>query len=811
MIHINQKQSIVKIFIFSVSLFVACLAKATEVLEVLPVTRSVLLVHFDDGYVQHHQAGQKKTDDKVFIIPVDERQLMIPQHYLVSSPDDKAYFLPQVPLEISRKSKGTDFAWICNTYKNGCINTEPDRAKEHWVYIFLPAPLQTGKKYEVNLAGLGKGIFSFVYDEMRLHSEAIHVNNLGYATAATQKFGYFYLWLGSKGSLESSGFNHKPFFLMDSLTRKIVFTGTIRFRKSRTNVETARSKETPGDNFSGADVCECDFSAFNQPGNYYLVIPGAGRSYPFKIAADAFREPYFWVMKGLFQNRSGIALQAPFTDKPRPAPHHPLLTPGFAGRLKYTSTRYFDLIHFDQTPADKPTIERGYKGTLNTFGWYQDAGDWDSYYVHSHVPAYLLFLYEAGRNKFLDNELQIPESGNGIPDLLDEAAWLLRFYKRTRDEITNKGYGTGGVAGARVTGDLWGADTQPDGTTQASWQDIGRDWYVSGEDPWMSYKYAAMAAQLAFILKSEGLADPENTNWEQEAVQTYIWAMAHTRSGDEQEKFGVQLLHIRMYAAAALYRLTGFSAYHEDFKKLAARFLNGELNPEYPDPVFSAWIYTLLPVNRTADTKLLAHLTIAITRSADKTLLEPARARACRWGGDFTTSMMVGQATTPMVGMGIYAWLVNKNQHPGKAAGYLAALHTTADYFLGCNPLNTTWISGIGEKHPVGIFHLDWWYSGQPGVIKGIVPYGPAIVIDTIGTIGPWNHNFAYRDLAHVPSVFPENINEWPGHERWFDQRNAPFTCEFTIHQNAVIAAFVYGFLTQDKTVKKIYPVAGRQ
>jgi hypothetical protein len=48
--------------------------------------------------------------------------------------------------------------------------------------------------------------------------------------------------------------------------------------------------------------------------------------------------------------------------------------------------------------------------------------------------------------------------------------------------------------------------------------------------------------------------------------------------------------------------------------------------------------------------------------------------------------------------------------------------------------------------------------------------------------------------------IYPASITQWPGHERWFDQRISPLSCEFTIHQNTAIAAFVYGFLTEGTT-----------
>ena len=52
----------------------------------------------------------------------------------------------------------------------------------------------------------------------------------------------------------------------------------------------------------------------------------------------------------------------------------------------------------------------------DTWGWYQDAGDWDSYETHLRVAQELLLAYEMRRRNFRDGELNIPESGNGVPD-----------------------------------------------------------------------------------------------------------------------------------------------------------------------------------------------------------------------------------------------------------------------------------------------------------------------------------------------------------------------------------------------------------
>ena len=85
------------------------------------------------------------------------------------------------------------------------------------------------------------------------------------------------------------------------------------------------------------------------------------------------------------------------------------------------------------------------------------------------------------------------------------------------------------------------------------------------------------------------------------------------------------------------------------------------------------------------------------------------------------------------------------------------------------------------------VFHLDAWCNGKGRVHPGIVPYGPWKKERDTG-VGPWDKEWPNPTL-HPP------INEWPGNERWFENRNAPMTAEFTIHQNIVYTAAAFGWL----------------
>src|SRR5690606_10249890 len=62
-------------------------------------------------------------------------------------------------------------------------------------------------------------------------------------------------------------------------------------------------------------------------------------------------------------------------------------------------------------------------------GGHHDAGDFDIRPYHVLVGQYLLRAVELGGDKLRDDELNIPESGNGIPDLLDEALYNLAAWQ----------------------------------------------------------------------------------------------------------------------------------------------------------------------------------------------------------------------------------------------------------------------------------------------------------------------------------------------------------------------------------------------
>jgi len=781
----------------------APVVSASDIVEVLPLTDQILLVHFDDGNVIYHKLGESRNSDVLVSDPLNLADAMAAASYTLSSTDDINYTAVKNPSQVGRKSKGTDYLM------QGPRTT--GRADEHWVYLHLPSKMQTGKNYTLSTGTLAKNgnSFTFTYNEKNLRSEAVKVNQAGYIPSAKTKMGYVYHWMGDKGGLQLTAYAGKDFWITDYTSGEVKFTGQLTFRAAADNPETGQA-ETPNYNFLNAEVYECDFSDFSTPGKYRLAVEGIGCSFPFEIKEDIYRASFKTTARGLYHNRSGIELTTEFTEHRRPAPHNPNLTPGFQNRLRYSTTRSCDTeSDGGNASAIRALVGSGDKGLINTWGWYQDAGDWDGYPTHLRIPVLLLLAYEMAPEKFTDGELNIPGKNNGIPDILDEARWLIEYLHRTRHAIMDAGYGTGGVSG-RVCGDYWGDDVPDSSSPNGSWGDVRRTWYVFGEDPMNTYMYAGLASHYAYLLSLSNKTCPTGINWLQEATLAYNWAKENTREGDENAPHAVTSLNdARMYAAANLYKLTGKNEYHARFIKDSENIGSGtELIDESTDTRFGVYSYLLL--NKIDNTRTVAgaveRFKGATTATANIMVNGAAERRSCRWGGHFYMPMLVGQATTPWVIDGLMDYYINNKETS------LTNVITTLDYFMGINPLNHIWFTGETEdianperRHVRGAFHLDSWYNIDKAdrEVPGFAPYGPWRQEINISAGGGWWTNeypyaSAYPPIKNEFLPLDNSSTAWPGHELWFDYRYSPSSGENTVHQNTVHWAIATGLLCAD-------------
>lgn len=720
------------------------------------LTDRIILLQYNEGYVQHHQLGEKGQKDLLFRQALDVNKASEPNTFRIYSATDANYQTGEPPVAVARKSKGRAFSSIWPDYPF---------AQEHYIYLRLPYALRRGETYTVNLGGTAtnQSAVTLTFDEFMERSEAVHVNQIGFVPEARLKFGYVYHWLGDGGGLSLDDYEDKAFHLVKTASSDIVFSGQLQKRYDlETSPDEAYNATESATGYYGTDVWECDFSSFNREGEYRLVIEGIGSSFPFKIDPDIYREPFRTTARGLFHHRSGIERTAAHTDWSKPIDHRPGVN-GF--KATYSNWRFMDGRNaFEQLPANSTGIEMP-----EAWGGWMDAGDFDRQNRHMVISNMLLLIYELVPDHFSDGELNIPESGNGIPDIVDEAIWGIDLFRRMKGP-------TGGICGGIEA-------TAHPAAGEASWTDE-LDWYVYAEEPLGSFRYAATAAQLAYLLDREGLND-QGIDWLAEARQAYDWAQQNLRAGDES-----LCRDQRAYAAACLYKYTGEEVFHAQFKAdLVIGSPTDKLRTGDYDQEYAVWTY-LTTSQPTVDIELKALLKTAARNWADYYNLNPAAARACRMGFDFWLPTVVGLgATTPMVLPAIMAYELTDDPV------YLDYIRTTCDYYLGGNPLNMTWVTGLGDRSPQEVLNIDSWFDGIAPVIPGIVPYGMQTPAFDDGAEGVWQSGFLKT------SCYPTDATHWPIHELYFESRYTPITNEYTVAQNIGPAAAAYGYLTAKQAI----------
>lgn len=164
---------------------------------------------------------------------------------------------------------------------------------------------------------------------------------------------------------------------------------------------------------SGETVRVLDFSALTRPGSYRIQVAGMPWSDPFTIRADGYRALNTAALKAFYFNRSALALEPPYAGQwARPAGH--------------PDDRV--LVHPSAASPARPA------GTVlsSPKGWY-DAGDYNKYVVNSGISTYTLLAAFEHFPGFFQQDSGIPESGDGVPDILDEAMWNLEWMLTMQD------------------------------------------------------------------------------------------------------------------------------------------------------------------------------------------------------------------------------------------------------------------------------------------------------------------------------------------------------------------------------------------
>ena len=684
-----------------------------------------------------------------------------PATYSLRSDDDPSYARPVRPTAVSRKAKANLFA-----------RAEARLGLLHNVYLRLPTPLKPGATYAVAFDGLNVDVPSveYVHDPAGTRSEAVHVNQNGFAPCDAVKRAFVSLWSGTGGGLTYG--ESVAFHLVDEATGERVHSGTGPLHWPAGENERMHREA----NHVAADVYRLDFADFDRPGRYRVFVEGVGTSYPFEIGRDVWKRAFTTSVRGVFHHRSGIALGPPYTDYVRPRDHHP--DDGVRVRQS-TATLAGTSMGLGLGGRDSfAALAEGATDELvpQAWGGMHDAGDWDRRAQHLMIPRVYLELYELYPEFVAGLDLNIPESGDGMPDVVDEALWILDFFRRMQ---TSDGGVRGGVESA-----------QHPAAGDTSWTEI-IDVYAYAPDPWASHEYAASAARAARVLAE--IAPERAAEYGESAGKAWDWAEqrypAMVEDAQERGRLG-EARDARNLAALELYRLTGEPAYHDAFLEDSvltdADRAMGEQSQR--DALFA---YATMR-DGLGDAQLRDLARRAVIADADATV-EFSKGNAF----SFATP---GRDRPPF--LGFYSGpvdagaLVRGHRLTGEDRYRDAALAAT-QFALGANPDNLSYTTGLGTRQPQWVLHEDSFKTGQPPP-AGITVYGP---FDFLADFARDRQNSWWfgtlNGFADLRKMTPDFF-DWPVLESYVDMWNWVSQNEYTPQQTMAPSAYVWGFLAAE-------------
>lgn len=708
-----------------------------------------------------------------------ERKLDQPTYFTITSKTDPNYSKPQHPLRTTRTIVSIDDGekipgWNYIDYA-------------HYSYLEFPFPMQNGNRYTITLDN-GKKV-SFLYDEMHTVSRSIKVNQMGYLPDTPHKYAYLGGYLHEFGPLDFSGV--KEFSVISVESGQPVLKGEIKLRAKnpRLAVKPDDHKTDPNTRplFSGEDIYEIDLSDLKEVGEFFITIPGVGRSWTFRNAPDVYGEAFYIAARGLFHQRCGIAIEGKYSAWKRQICHTepvyesesvPFITPE-------EGPKGYDV--FDVVGA---TIDYSRK-TMDARGGWHDAADWQRNIFHYADIFDLLGAYEMAPNKFYDGQLHIPESNNGIPDILDEAEYGLSVWKKSMKN-------NGGVAGLVQT---W---------TEPSIDDPRVHYAYSVRTRWSSLIYSAAAAQFAYLVAPFDKQKAEE--YTQSAIKAYefgidpknkitdmtIHAAKNRGSGEKYTlKFTEDdkgLIPFLIMAKLRLFILTG----NHDYLKGIPKLLKEAPKPyQYPFSYkdFSPWLYFGLFNEKV--TKAFPKLFIEKWRQNyletvdDLVKMSNEQPYRHSWPADRDYWMRWGATTmTNQAKALLIAYYLTHDQK------YRDAALANVDFMLGNNPLGMSWTTGMGFVYPISIQHAVSHDYGILDPVPGIAIYGvigeiPETFIDSMWQIRKPDGTF---------DIFQKKENwDLPLWRRFFAHPYAiPGQNEFTIHETMSAGIFTYAMLMPD-------------
>lgn len=503
---------------------------------------------------------------------------------------------------------------------------------------------------------------------------------------------------------------------------------------------------------SGDKIWWFDFSALVTDGDYYIYDATQNkRSFSFEIRQDVYRNVLKHATRAFFYQRCGMPKAIAY------------------GGRKWNDEAACHL-HANQDLDCRLVSDPGNAATSkNLSGGWHDAGDYNKYTNFTYSPLHdLLYAYQEKPGIWTD-DFGIPETGNGIPDILDEIKyeldWLLKM-QNSDGSVLSKVSGTGFDSASPPS-----ADTAPHRYGAASTSS--------------TLTAASVFAHAAIIYKAIPALASYGAGLETAAINAYAWASANpnivfTNAGfqsanPEVSNYEYQTA-LKCSATAYLFALTGNSTYKTTFD---ANYTNMHLLQwTFAYPFEAAYQDALLYYAFTGGATPTVSNAIknAFTSSMQNTnenlpsftgntdaYRAYLKTQDYQWGSN-TTKGRKGSMYYTMLQYGLNA--ANATNYENASRGFV-------HYFHGVNPIGKVYLTNMyssGADSSVNEFYHGWFGDGTVydnvftslyGPPPGIVPGGanPNYAPDASygGTISPPQNNPAQKSYKDWNTSYPQN------------------------------------------------------
>ena len=418
---------------------------------------------------------------------------------------------------------------------------------------------------------------------------------------------------------------------------------------------------------SGDRIQIADFSQVKTEGRFYIEVPGVGKSWSFSIGSSVYRRAFYLTMRSFYGQRCGTVV-----DLGREFPGY-----------KHAACHLKGSYH----PSAGKSGPR-----VSTRGWH-DAGDYGRYVVNSGIATgELLWTWEMFASRIRNVVLDIPESRNSTPDILDEIRWNLDWMLTMQDD-------DGGVWN-KQTSERFADFVMPENDPLVSYV-IG-----TGKEPYKSSAatadYAAVMAIAARVYKPFDAAYARQCLTAAEKawawLQKYPNVAFRNPEGVLTGEYGDARPQDEMlWAAAELWRTTKDSSYERYFLAQYSTHL-AVISAGAPSwsrvGSLALWTYML---DQAANKPAANEIRQLSLKAADEVV---ARTNRNGYRNGLITRDYVWGSNGVVANYGVQLLIANAVEPDAR---YVEVALENLHYLLGRNTFSLSWVTQLGEnpfRHP---------------------------------------------------------------------------------------------------------------